>query len=227
VHDLGDLGAEAVAVRSFGDRSGSDRPAGDLRLPRATAPRNPRPDRPWRSAGRTADPGADTRPCARSAWSRKPARRPRRPPRSRRSVGAQGGDGLVPVRVEKRLHALRELRLGPFDIPPLRHTPMITSLCQHGPGFGSCPPRLFNPREQHARPRAIGSQSVRLSANSARPARRSTDGRTILDALPAAQEPGPDLRFRGAPLRNRTVDLLLTMDIRQVSDQYDADPHAV
>src|SRR5207244_1187625 len=34
VHDLGDVGVEAVAVRSFGDRSGSDRPAGDLRLAR-------------------------------------------------------------------------------------------------------------------------------------------------------------------------------------------------
>jgi hypothetical protein len=134
----------------------------------------------------------------------------------RRSVGAQGGDGLVQVRVEQRFHALRELRLGPFDILPRHHTPMITSICQHGPGFGSCPPRLFNPREQHARPRAIGSQSVRLSANSARPARRSNDGRTILDALPAGREPGPDLRFRGAPLRNRTVDLLLTMNTRRV-----------
>jgi hypothetical protein len=75
---------------------------------------------------------------------------------------------------------------------------------------------LFNPREQHAGPRVIGRQSVRLSASSARPARRPADGRTILDARPAAQEPGPDPRFRGALLRNRTVDLLLTMNHRQV-----------
>jgi hypothetical protein len=33
VHDLGAVGAEVVTVRSFGDRSGSDHPAGDLRLP--------------------------------------------------------------------------------------------------------------------------------------------------------------------------------------------------
>jgi hypothetical protein len=52
---------------------------------------------------------------------------------------------------------------------------------------------------------------VRLSANSARPARRSNDRHAILDLLPATREPGSDLRFRGAPLRNRTVDLLLTI----------------
>jgi hypothetical protein len=34
VHDLGDVGVEEVAVRSPGDRSGSDRPTGDLRLAR-------------------------------------------------------------------------------------------------------------------------------------------------------------------------------------------------
>ena len=34
VHDLGDVGAEAVALRSFADRSGSDRASGDLRLAR-------------------------------------------------------------------------------------------------------------------------------------------------------------------------------------------------
>jgi len=57
---------------------------------------------------------------------------------------------------------------------------------------------------------------VRLSANSPRPARRSNDGQAILDLLPAARELGPDLRFRGVPLRNRTVDLLLTMNPRKV-----------
>jgi hypothetical protein len=74
-------------------------------------------------------------------------------------------------------------------------------------------PWLFNPRERHAGARAIWSQSVRLSANSLRFPRRSTDGRTILDALSATREPGSDLRFPGAPLRNRTVDLLLTIQI--------------
>src|SRR5215217_754099 len=34
VYDLGDVGVEAVAVRSLGGRSGSDRPTGDLCLAR-------------------------------------------------------------------------------------------------------------------------------------------------------------------------------------------------
>ena len=71
---------------------------------------------------------------------------------------------------------------------------------------------LCNACEQHAETAAIDSQSVRLGANSARPARRSNDGQAILEPLPATQEPGSDLRFCGAPLRNRTVDLLLTME---------------
>jgi len=33
----------------------------------------------------------------------------------------------------------------------------------------------------------------------------------ILDALPAAHKLGSELLLRGAPLRNRTVDLLLTI----------------
>jgi hypothetical protein len=60
-------------------------------------------------------------------------------------------------------------------------------------------PPCSTPRERHARPRVIASQSVRLSANSPRPARQSTDGQAILGALPATREPGPDLGFRGAP----------------------------
>lgn len=47
-------------------------------------------------------------------------------------------------------HGLRELRLCPFDIPPRHHPPMITSIGQQGPSFGSALPRLFNPRERHA-----------------------------------------------------------------------------
>ena len=89
VHDLGDVGEEAVAVRSFGDRL-RQRSPGRRSSPRpATAPRSPRPGRPWRCAGRTADPGGDPRPCARSASSRRPARRPRRPSRSRRSAATR------------------------------------------------------------------------------------------------------------------------------------------
>src|SRR5690242_2764069 len=73
-------------------------------------------------------------------------------------------------------------------------------------------PRLFNQRERHAGRRAIGGQSVRLSANSRRSERRSTDGQMILTAAPAGRKPGRDLLVCGAPLRNRTVDLLLTME---------------
>jgi hypothetical protein len=64
--------------------------------------------------------------------------------------------------------------------------------------------------------RAIESQSVRLSANSLRPERRSDDGQMILQVILADQEPRSDLLFCGAPLRNRTVDLLLTIDNQQV-----------
>jgi hypothetical protein len=57
---------------------------------------------------------------------------------------------------------------------------------------------------------------VRLSANSPRPERRSTDGQMILTVAPADQKPRLDLLVCGAPLRNRTVDLLLTMNDRTV-----------
>ena len=65
--------------------------------------------------------------------------------------------------------------------------------------------------------RVIDSQSVRLSANSLRPERRSTDGQVILKRTSGRSENRPDLLFCGAPLRNRTVDLLLTMDRHPVS----------
>ena len=61
---------------------------------------------------------------------------------------------------------------------------------------------------------AITHQCVPSSTARHRPERRSDDGQMISEALPAAREPGPDLGFRGAPLRNRTVDLLLTMQRR-------------
>jgi hypothetical protein len=66
VPDLGDVGAEAVAVWSL-DRPGRDRPAGDRWSGPATATRPPQLGQPWRSARRTADP----HPCARSAWNPK------------------------------------------------------------------------------------------------------------------------------------------------------------
>ena len=50
-----------------------------------------------------------------------------------------------------------------------------------------------------------------LSTANRCPERRSNDGQMIFEDLPAP-ETGADLLFRGAPLRNRTVDLLLTMD---------------
>jgi hypothetical protein len=53
---------------------------------------------------------------------------------------------------------------------------------------------------------------VRLSANFLRPERRSTYGQVILKRTSGQSENRPDLPFCGAPLRNRTVDLLLTMD---------------
>ncbi len=100
---------------------------------------------------------------------------------------------------------------------PVRHPAMPSPAQDHidppaRSGIGGRLPRPFNLLEQHTGTGAIESQSVWLIANSARPARRSNDGQAILDALSAAREPGPDLRFCGAPLRNRTVDLLLTME---------------
>jgi hypothetical protein len=62
----------------------------------------------------------------------------------------------------------------------------------------------------------IADKSVPPSAVDPRSERRSDDGQMIFEALPAVREPGPDLGFRGAPLRNRTVDLLLTMDHQTV-----------
>jgi hypothetical protein len=82
--------------------------------------------------------------------------------------------------------ASRERRFRPFDIPPRRHPRMITSIRQHGLVSPSAHSACSTPREQHARPRAIRSQFVRLSANSPRPARRSNDGQAILDPLSAA-----------------------------------------
>jgi hypothetical protein len=46
------------------------------------------------------------------------------------------------------------------------------------------------------------------------------DGLMIFEALPATREFGPNLGFRGAPLRNRTVDLLLTIRNAGVQCRY-------
>ena len=75
---------------------------------------------------------------------------------------------------------------------------------RHDPG---CSTRAFAAPDR----RVIESQSVRLSANFLRPERRSTDGQVILKRTSGRSENRPDLLFCGAPLRNRTVDLLLTM----------------
>ena len=75
-----------------------------------------------------------------------------------------------------------------------------------------CSTRAFTAPDR----RVIESQSVRLSANFPRPERRSTDGQAILKRTSGRSENRPDLLFCGAPLRNRTVDLLLTMDRGQV-----------
>jgi hypothetical protein len=58
---------------------------------------------------------------------------------------------------------------------------------------------------------AIAGQSVPLSAVDPRSERRSDHGQMIFGTPAATREPGADLGLRGAPLRNRTVDLLLTI----------------
>ena len=83
------------------------------------------------------------------------------------------------------------------------------SLCGHALG---CSTRAFAATDR----RVIESHSVRLSANFLRPERRSTDGQMILKRTSGPSETRPDLLFCGAPLRNRTVDLLLTMDHQTV-----------
>jgi hypothetical protein len=55
-----------------------------------------------------------------------------------------------------------------------------------------------------------------FDAVSRRPERRSDDGQTILEMFQTDHNMSLDLLICGAPLRNRTVDLLLTMDHRTV-----------
>ncbi len=79
--------------------------------------------------------------------------------------------------------------------------------CQPQVRSPACSTGAVDTADRHA----IRGQPVRLSANSLRPERRSTDGQTILKVDPAGWKPAPDLLVCRAPLRNRTVDLLLTM----------------
>jgi len=75
----------------------------------------------------------------------------------------------------------------------------------------------------------IAGRSVPPSTINGRPERRSNDGQMILKVPQPDQEPNSDLRLCGAPLRNRTVDLLLTMENRPLSDQErgrDQRPHS-
>ena len=64
----------------------------------------------------------------------------------------------------------------------------------------------------------IGDRFMRFAAANGRPERLSDDGQTILKAVREDPHLGPDLLIYGAPLRNRTVDLLLTMNRRRVPD---------
>ena len=119
---------ETVALGSFGDRSGSDHPAGDLRLARplclgaldrvhgGAVQGEPRIAAEIRALARV-------RHRAKNQFAVLEDRLD--PGNSRRPVGSHGGQCLVPVRVEQRPHALGELRLCLVDIPPRRHPPMM------------------------------------------------------------------------------------------------------
>src|ERR1022692_332489 len=91
-------------------------------------------------------------------------------------------------------------------LPAVGPRVLSRALMRHPPRPG-CPPA--RPGEPDCP--AITDQCVPLSAARHRPERRSDDGQMTFKALPAARESGPDLGFCGAPLRNRTVDLLLTI----------------
>src|SRR6266581_9228621 len=126
VYDLGDVGAEAVAVGSLGEWP---RPPGDLRLTRPLR---------FRALDRV-DRGAVQREPRIPAQVRALARVRHRaegelavlegrldPGDPRRPVGSQGGNRLVPAPVEEPPHALRELRFRALDVLPRRHTPNIS-----------------------------------------------------------------------------------------------------
>jgi hypothetical protein len=128
VNDLGDVCVEAVAVRTLGDRSDGNRPAGDLRLARplglgtldrvdcAAVHGEPRIATEIRALTRVRHRAEDQFTVLEGRLD---------PGNSRRPVGSQGSKCLVSASVEERPNALSELRLCLFEILPRRHTPMI------------------------------------------------------------------------------------------------------
>jgi hypothetical protein len=79
-------------------------------------------------------------------------------------------------------------------------------------------PRLFNRRDRHPEPTCHWGSVHEAECQPAAPIRRSADGQMILTGGLPGWESMSDLLLcgaplRGAPLRNRTVDLLLTMDL--------------
>jgi hypothetical protein len=129
VHDLGDVGVEAVTAGFLAERPGSGRPPGDLRVTRPLR---------FRALDRV-DRGAVQREPRIPAQIRTLARVRHRaegelavleghfdPGDPRRPVGPQRGNRLVPVPVEQPPHPLRELWLRPLDLLPRRHAPNIS-----------------------------------------------------------------------------------------------------
>ncbi len=105
-------------------------------------------------------------------------------------------------------------RQRPWGSSPQRCPPSTTdrSRASHRSGAPPLVHRVWKPKVRspvcstdaihHAGQRAIGGQFVRLSANSPRPERRSTDGQMILTVGPAGWKSASDLLVCGAPLRN-------------------------
>jgi hypothetical protein len=116
--------------------------------------------------------------------------------------------GRDPSRCPRRRRRLLSLRHR-LDAPVLVHAARPADPVPTAGETSACSTSISRTSDRHA----IESQSVPLSASFTRPERRSDDGQTILKVFRADQKPGPDLLLCGAPLRNRTVDLLLTMEI--------------
>jgi hypothetical protein len=121
MNDFDDVGVETVSVGCLGGRLGSDCVAGDLRFARPL--RLGALDRVNRGAVQ-GEPWIATQIRA-LACSRHRAERQLSVLKCRLdpgdpggSVGSQGGDRLVPVRIEQAAHVLRELRLRALDVLP-------------------------------------------------------------------------------------------------------------
>ena len=126
----------------------------------------------WRE--RRLNGNADPRPCARSAWNRPPARRLGSPPRSPEICGSRTARTPAMVLYAARRTAVpsppaARTPARPVRIPPRRHPPMITLIRQQALVSTCALPACSTLPERRARSRVIGSQSVRLSANSPRP----------------------------------------------------------